>query len=166
MIRRNSEQFTKNLVLSCIATLGLIVSQAIPVLAASFNKTGSMNAARQYHSATLLANGEVLVAGGDNYTDSFLASAELYNPATGKWTFTGSMSVPRVDHDAVLLQNGQVLVAGGYNASPGYLASAELYNPAIGTWTPTGSMTTGRAGFIMTLLQRRGARGGRRRLLD
>ena len=108
-----------------------------------------MNAARQYHTATLLANGEVLVTGGDNFTDGFLASAELYNPATGKWTFTGSMTVPRVDHDAVLLQNGQVLVAGGYNASPGYLASAELYNPATATWI---AMTTGRAGFVMKLL--------------
>lgn len=152
MIRRNSQQFAKTLVLVSIAALGLVASTAIPALAASFNKTGSMNAPRQYHTATLLANGEVLVTGGDNFTDGFLASAELYNPATGKWTFTGRMTVPRVDHDAVLLQNGQVLVAGGYNASPGYLASAELYNPATGTWTATGSMTTGRAGFVMKLL--------------
>jgi len=152
MMRRNSHRFAKTLVRLSIAAFGLVASTAIPALAASFNKTGSMNAARQYHTATLLANGEVLVTGGDNFTDGFLASAELYNPATGKWTFTGSMIVPRVDHDAVLLQNGQVLVAGGYNASPGYLASAELYNPANGTWTATGSMTTGRAGFVMTLL--------------
>ena len=136
-----------------LLTIGLVASTAVPA-AASFNKTGSMNAARQYHTATLLANGQVLVTGGDNFTpgQGFLASAELYNPATGKWTLTGSMSVPRVSHNAVLLQNGQVLVAGGYNSSPGYVASAELYNPATGTWTATGSMTTGRASFLMMLL--------------
>lgn len=151
MICRSSHQFARILVLVSIATLGLVTITAIPALAASFNKTGSMNAARQDHTATLLPNGEVLVTGGDNYTDGFLASAELYNPATGTWTFTGSMSVPRNQHSAVLLQNGQVLVAGGYNNGP-ILASAELYNPATGTWTPTGSMTTARASFGMILL--------------
>jgi hypothetical protein len=134
--------------------IGMLVIAATPNLSGSgtFNNTGSMNAARLYHTATLLVNGDVLVTGGENFTSGFLANAELYNPATGRWTLTGSMTVPRVDHDAVLLQNGQVLVAGGYNASPGYLASAELYNPATGAWTATGSMTTGRAGFVMRLL--------------
>jgi hypothetical protein len=152
MIRRNSHQCAKTLVLVSIAAIGLLASTAIPALAASFNKTGSMNAARESHTATLLANGNVLVTGGDNYTDGFLASAELYNPATGRWTFTGSMTTARVSHDAVLLQNGQVLVAGGYHDSNCCLASAELYNQATGTWTATGNMTTGRAGFVMTLL--------------
>jgi hypothetical protein len=152
MIRRNSRQSTKTLVLVSIAVIGLVASTAIPAFASgNFQKTGSMHAARQGHTATLLANGEVLVTGGDNYTDDYLATAELYNPATGKWTLTGSMSVPRVSHDAVLLQNGQVLVAGGYNSGP-ILASAELYTPTTGAWTPTGSMTTARAGFVMTLL--------------
>ena len=100
-------------VLMTIAVLGLLVSTAIPVLAGSFSNTGSMNAARLYHTATLLANGEVLVAGGENYTDGYLDSAELYNPATGKWTLTGTMTTKRWGPQAVLLQNGQVLVAGG-----------------------------------------------------
>jgi hypothetical protein len=103
-----------------------------------------MNVARESHTATLLSNGQVLVAGG---TD---ASAEVYNPATGTWTLTGSMNVPRSNHQAVLLQNGQVLVAGGFNG--GTLASAELYNPSTGTWTVTGSMITARYGFSLTLL--------------
>jgi hypothetical protein len=89
--------------------------------------------------------------GGENYTDGYLGTAELYNAGTGKWTLTGSMTVPRVSHSAVLLQNGQVLVAGGYNSGP-ILASAELYNPSTGAWTPTGSMTTARASFVMALL--------------
>jgi Galactose oxidase, central domain/Kelch motif len=138
--------------------IGLVASTAVTALAGSggFNNTGSMNAARVDHTATLLTNGEVLIAGGNNNTDGYLASAELYNPATGKWTVTGSMTVARDGHEAVLLQNGQVLVAGGYNptaccgAPP--LASAELYNPSTGTWTATGSMSTGRIDFTLTLL--------------
>jgi hypothetical protein len=142
----------RSLLLVSLFAIGLVAITATSALAAIFNTTGGMNAARLNHTATLLANGEVLVTGGDNLTDGDLASAELYNPATGNWTFTGSMTVPRIAHDAVLLQNGQVLVAGGYSTLPGSLASAELYNPATGTWTATGSMTTGRAHFLMILL--------------
>src|SRR5215469_2557083 len=145
MISINSHQFAKTLVFMSIAILGLVVSTAIPALAASFSNTGSMNAARLYHTATLLANGEVLVTGGENYTDGYLDSAELYNPATGKWTLTGTMTTKRWGPQAVLLQNGQVLVAGGGNDNTCcgnlYLASAELYNPSTGKWTATGSMT-------------------------
>jgi galactose oxidase-like protein/Kelch motif protein len=135
---------------------GLVASIAVTALAGTggFNTTGSMNVARDSHAATRLPNGEVLVTGGFNNTDGYLASAELYNPVTGKWRFTGSMTVPREGHEAVLLQNGQVLVAGGLNASTfqASLASAELYNPATGTWTPTGNMTTGRESFALTVL--------------
>lgn len=132
--------------------LGLVASTAIPAFASgNFQKTASMNVAREHHTATLLPNGKVLVTGGDNFTAGDLASAELYNPVTGTWTFTGSMSVPRNFHSAVLLRNGQVLVAGGAD-NGSTLASAELYNPAAGTWTATGSMTTGRNSFGMSLL--------------
>ena len=86
--------------------IGLVAITATSALAASFNRTGSMNAARLYHTATLLANGEVLVTGGDNSTDFVLASAELYNPATGRWTLTGSMTVPRHAHDLVSVSFG------------------------------------------------------------
>jgi hypothetical protein len=132
--------------------IGLIAIAATPALASgTFNRTGSMNAARQGYTSTLLSNGQVLVAGGGNGLTGYLSSAELYNSATGTWTLTGSMNVPRENHQAVRLQNGQVLVAGGDNAS-GTLASAELYNPSTGTWTATGSMSTARSGFSLTLL--------------
>ena len=99
----------------------------------TFSDTGSLATARYYHTATLLPNGKVLVAGGCNGSGS-LASAELYDPASGTWTATGSLATARVDHTATLLPNGKVLVAGGFDSS-GYLASAELYDPASGTWS-------------------------------
>jgi hypothetical protein len=139
---------------TALLAIGLAASTAITAFASgTFQRTGNMNVARSAHTATLLANGEVLVAGGDNsgFGGGWLASAELYNPATGTWTLTGSMNVPRESHQAVRLQNGQVLVAGGSNAS-GTLASAELYNASTGTWTTTGSMSTARSGFSLTLL--------------
>src|SRR6266487_4569215 len=101
----------------------------------TFTSTGSLNTARGEHTATLLNNGMVLLAGGAGF--SFLASAELYNPATGAFTPTGSLNNARFAHTATLLNNGMVLIAGG-NGPSGPLASAELYNPATGSFTPTG----------------------------
>jgi hypothetical protein len=96
----------------------------------------------------LLPNGKVLVAGGSDGTSLFLASAELYDPASGNWTATGSLATARSDHTATLLPNGKVLVAGGNNS----LANAELYDPATGHWTATGSLTAARSNFTTTLL--------------
>jgi hypothetical protein len=83
----------------------------VVVLQGVFVPTGSMTLARSGHTATLLPNGTVLIAGGDNHGD--LASVELYDPVAGTFTATGSMSTIRVDHTATLLPNGMVLVAGG-----------------------------------------------------
>ncbi len=145
----------RSLIIISMFVIGLAANAAMPALASgsgTFQKTGSMNVARIYYSATLLANGEVLVAGGENstVTNSPLASAELYNPATGAWTFTGNMTVPRLGPLAVLLQNGQVLVAGGSNGSS-TLTSAELYNPSTGAWTATGSLLTAGGGSLTLL---------------
>ncbi len=118
--------------------------------------TGPLGAGRQVHTATLLADGRVVVAGGFDFADLPLASVSLYDPATRTFSATASMAAARGLHTATELADGRVLIAGGGPASwvhPGpYLASAELYDPRTGTFSPTGSMTTTREGHTATRL--------------
>ena len=81
----------------------------------TWTTTGSMGTAREYHTATLLPSGEVLVAAGVNSTDGILSSVEVYDSATGTWTATGSLLHARLAHTATLLPDAKVLVAGGDN---------------------------------------------------
>ena len=128
---------------------GLMLVQ--PCAGGAFFNTGSLNTARESHTATLLPNGMVLVAGGFNNGFVSVASAELYDPANGTWTVTGSLATARGGHTATLLPNGKVLVAGGVDLSNA-LSSAELYDPASGTWSATGSMGMARYDHTATLL--------------
>jgi hypothetical protein len=95
-----------------------------------FTLTGGMTTPRAGHSATLLPDGRVLIAGGSS---SF--SAELYDPSTGIFTATGGMVSP-VNGTAVLLANGRVLIAHDSTAPSPTLA--ELYDPVTGTFAVTG----------------------------
>jgi hypothetical protein len=101
-----------------------------------------MTTGRADATATRLLDGRVLVAGGDN--PGTLASAELYDPSTGKWTATGSLAHARAG-DAVRLSDGRVLVNGG-------AWFAEIYDPANGTWTPTGNNVYGNTDGALALL--------------
>jgi hypothetical protein len=112
---------------------------------------GNTTVVRTQHTATLLADGRVLIVGGIDGNGTY-TSAELYDPVTSTFTSTGSMSAARQSHAAAKLQDGTVLVVGGWNLELGALASAELYDAATGGFTPTGSMSSGRVSPTATLL--------------
>ena len=85
---------------------------------------------RAAHSATLLLDGRVLVAGG--LSTSALSSAELFDPVARRFVATGGLAVPRSGHTATQLPDGRVLIAGGFSGS--WLASIEIYDPRSGTF--------------------------------
>jgi uncharacterized repeat protein (TIGR01451 family) len=110
----------------------------------------SLGTARSYHTAALLANGNVLVVAGIDGTNA-LASAELYDSVNGTWTMTGSLGTARELHTSTLLPDGKVLVVGGTDGTNS-LASAELYDPGTGRWSASGSLRTARYYHTATLL--------------
>jgi uncharacterized delta-60 repeat protein len=122
----------------------------------TFSPTGQMSAARESHTATLLPDGRVLVAGGEDRLDHAVATAELYDPKTGTFSPTGSMDVARVFHTATPLPDGRVLVVGGNAGTWSYdgpfLDSAEIYDPKTGTFSATGTMATPRGWHTATRL--------------
>ncbi|MBA3944853.1 MAG: Ig-like domain repeat protein [Herpetosiphonaceae bacterium] len=120
----------------------------------TWTTTDALALGRYYHTATLLPTGQVLVAGGFNVLDlsDGTSTAEVYDPASGKWSGTGNMTTPRTYQTATLLSTGQVLVSGGFNKTDGVLASAELYDPPSGKWTATATMTAARYLHTATLL--------------
>jgi N-acetylneuraminic acid mutarotase len=132
-----------------------MMGPSLPVWAASgtWTPTGSLHVARDSHTATLLRNGTVAVAGGEGEAGA-TASTEVYNPATRAWTVSGSLHVARAAHDAVLLKSGDMLVAGGCTGSclRSETDTSELYHTATGKWSITGSMHLPRFGFGMVLL--------------
>jgi hypothetical protein len=110
-----------------------------------------MTVSRGEHTATLLNDGRVVVAGGKDGGSVVFASAEIFDPATGTWTATGSLSTGRAFHTATRLDNEKVLVAGGLtNGST--LRSTELFDPASGAWTVTGNMIHDRRQHTATRL--------------
>jgi hypothetical protein len=118
----------------------------------NWSQAGALNQGRNRHSATLLADGRLLVVGGNDSGHG----AEIYDPASGLWTPTLPMQIAdRHEHSATLLPNGKVLVVGGYHGTyPNYtyLPDAEVFDPTTGNWIAAESLTGPRAYHSATLL--------------
>src|SRR5690349_20996051 len=124
----------------------LLVAQ----VAGTFTPLKNLTVPREFHTATLLPNGTVLIAGEEG-SFATSASAEIYDPSTGAFVLPGPMSAARHMHTATLLPDGKVLIAGGDARNGGVQTSAELYDPATGKFTATGSMTVPRVQHLATL---------------
>jgi len=122
---------------------------AMPAL---WTATGEIGTPRRDHTATLLSDGKVLVAGGSD-DSNLLAAAELYDPSSGSWHTVGRLAVPRSGHTATLLPDGTVLVAGDYDDRSGLVLDfTETFDPSSGMWTAAGKMVTARTAHTATLL--------------
>ncbi len=116
-------------------------------LARRFTPTGSLLTSRDDHSATLLADGRVLLAGGwglERGTPSVLATSELYDPKRGSFSAGPTMRSPRAGFTAIRLADGRVLVAGGFTSDEQTVRTAELYDPRTNRFAPTGPMNEAR----------------------
>lgn len=122
----------------------------------TWNATGSLNTGRYWGVLTVLQSGKVLIAGGvgGNDNSTYLTTCELYDPATGKWTYTGSLANTRIGHTLTLLPSGKVLASGAAYGGAGLnpLSACELYDPALGTWSATGGMALTRGNHAAMLL--------------
>src|ERR1700733_5274785 len=111
----------------------------------------SMLDPRSGHSATLLPDGTVLIAGGMRRNQDFYRSAEIFDPLKNQFHRVGDMSIARVGHAAILLSSGKVLIFGGWIGHD-VTDSVEEYDPRTHKFAVTGKMTTKRAHPSVTLL--------------
>ncbi len=153
-LKRSNRSRSTLLVVALAVLIGIAAcpSNLIAQAGGTFTVTGNLTTARTLHTATLLKNGKVLIAGGNNANGVRLVSAELYDPSTRTFTATGNMITPKMGHLAIPLNDGRVLIVGGYNPDDA-IADPELYDPSSGTFLPAGRMTTLRQGFSATLLK-------------
>ena len=112
----------------------------------------NMVVGRAFHSATAIANDEIFIAGGKDFTYNPVNATEIYNEATQQFTAGPDLNEARANHTATLLKDGTVLLVGGEDQSGNALSSAEIYDPVSNMVTQTGSMSVGRVYHTATLL--------------
>jgi hypothetical protein len=121
---------------------------------AGMAELADLTVARVGHTATVLADGRVLVIGGANAVIGVVASVEIYDPATENWEPADDITTIRVGHTATLLSDGRVLVLGGVGSDGGTpVTEAEFFDPTSGTWSSAGIVLTPRLGHTSTLLE-------------
>jgi len=140
---------------SAAGSNGLNTAELYDPVAKTFTAShGTMSTTRTRHTATLLLDGTVLLAGGDNSTT--VTTADIYDPSTDSFHATaGHMTTVRASgHSAVGLPNGKVLIAGGDYppTNQGFPGTAEVFDPVTGTFTATGAMNEFREAPSVTLL--------------
>src|SRR5882724_10941523 len=131
----------------------LLAVSTLPPPPGSIAPTGSPSVARFSHTATLLPNNKVLIAGGMERNGVWLDSAELYDPASGHFSAANKMGSRRSGATATLLASGKVLIAGGSDGSGRSLSSAEIYDPASNTFSRTGEMNSPRGHAVAIALK-------------
>ncbi|MEP7271618.1 MAG: kelch repeat-containing protein, partial [Acidobacteriota bacterium] len=104
------------------------------------------------HSATILADGRILISGGRNELGAVTSNVEIFDPRQATWLRTSALNTPRSGHGAVLLADGRVLVVGGSSAGAS-LATAETYDPVTGVWSIVAPLNIARNGHTTTLLK-------------
>ena len=140
---------------SSVTETPLASAELYDTATASFAPIGNMTTPHANHTATLLADGRVLIAGGSSRPsaaqNSVTPVAEIYDPVTNTFSVTSAMLTPREFHTATRLDNGDVLIAGGDNTL-NVLASTELYDPVSGTFSAAAVMSVPRENFVAALL--------------
>ncbi len=137
--------------LTIVVVMLASVANLPAALAGNFSSAAPMKTARAGHTATLLASGKVLVAGGIDSNVNFLASAELYDPVSNTWSAAGNLGVARALAKATLLPSGKVLVVGGFNGIDS-VTNADLYDPVSNSWSAASNLAAARALHTATLL--------------